>query len=360
MTSKNVGITAVLAAAVLAVPASAWAQTYYPTYVAAYPAPPVAAPVQGLSDAQLDQLLAPVALYPDPLLSQLLPAATFPLEIVSAAQFLRDMPTPTEDVIAAQPWDDSIKALAHYPTVIADLANRIDATQAMGAAFVNQPDDVMRSIQRLRAEAQVNGALANSPEQTIAASNGIIQILPADPQIIYVPIYDPAIVYIQGGRRGSIGFGPRYRFGTWLNHDFDWKNHHVIVDRSNDHHDAGPPPQQWVRDQHKPAPSLPRTYEHPAPLPEHRGYVPPPAQRTEVYPTDQHRADVDREVQRAQHSRPGIIPVTPPPHPNPVNTAPPKPATPPHAEPSKPPGFFGTPGTSAPPGPGRDSRDGHR
>jgi hypothetical protein len=108
--------------------------------------------VQPFSPDQLDNLLAPIALYPDPLLAQILPAATFPDQIDEAARLCRAGANP--DDIDMQPWDVSVKAVAHYPTVLYMMADSLDWTTAVGQAYVNQNDDVMASMQRLRQEAR--------------------------------------------------------------------------------------------------------------------------------------------------------------------------------------------------------------
>src|SRR5580698_8570509 len=108
--------------------------------------------VQPFTPEQLDNLLAPIALYPDPLLAQILLAATFPDQVDEAARFCRGGANP--DDIDTQAWDVSVKALAHYPTVLYMMADSLDWTTAMGQAYVNQTGDVMASIQRLRQEAR--------------------------------------------------------------------------------------------------------------------------------------------------------------------------------------------------------------
>jgi hypothetical protein len=244
------------------------AQTYTPGYAPpAYPAytpgPPVqAAPIPQqapqLTDQQLDQLTGPIALYPDPLLAQLLPAATFPDDVTAAAQYLAAYPQPSEDAINAQPWDPSVKAIVHYPTVLKQMSDNIEWTQALGAAFINQQQDVMESIQRLRAQAQNAGTLATTPQQQVVADDGGIQILPANPQVIYVPTYDPQVVYV---RRVPLVFSPGFHVGVWLNNGFDWRRHWVTrgFDWSRGWRDHRSPVviHPWVRDNRRPAPVLP-------------------------------------------------------------------------------------------------------
>lgn len=185
-------------------------------------------PFEPFPPDQLDNLLAPVALYPDPLLAQVLPAATFPDQIDEAARFARAGANP--DAIDVQPWDVSVKAVAHYPSVLYMMADRLDWTTALGQAYVNQPDDVMAAVQRLRQEAQSAGNLVTTPQEDVADDDGYVEITPADPQYIYVPVYDPALVFFgSGGRFGGpvISFGPSYPIGVWLNRNWDWPHHRI-------------------------------------------------------------------------------------------------------------------------------------
>jgi len=181
-----------------------------------------------LSPDQLDNLLAPVALYPDPLLAQVLLAATFPEQVDEAARFCRAGASP--DDIDTQPWDVSVKAVAHYDTVLYKMADSLDWTTALGQAYVNQSDDVMASVQRLREEARNAGNLATTPQQDVEVDNGDIEIWPAQPQYCYVPVYDPALVFFgSGGVYGGpvVTFGAGFPIGVWLNYDFDWRHRHI-------------------------------------------------------------------------------------------------------------------------------------
>src|ERR1700677_3423321 len=140
------------------------------------------------SPDQLDDLLAPIALYPDPLLAQILLAATFPDQIDEAARYVRGGGDPGG--IDAQDWDVSVKAVSHYPRVLYMMADKLDWTTAVGQAYVSQPDDVFASIQRLRAEASSVDNLTSTPEEQVIDTDGCIEIWPAQAQYIYVPIYD--------------------------------------------------------------------------------------------------------------------------------------------------------------------------
>ena len=184
--------------------------------------------VEPFSAEQLDNLLAQVALYPDPLLAQVLVAATFPDQVDEAARFCRDVADP--DAIDGQPWDVSVKAVAHYPTVLDMMANQLDWTTALGQAYANQPDEVMEAVQRLRQEAQDAGNLESTPQQDVDVDDGNIDIWPAQPQYIYVPGYDPSIVYVgSGGVYGgpALVFGTGYPIGVWLNTDINWRHRRI-------------------------------------------------------------------------------------------------------------------------------------
>ena len=180
---------------------------------------------------QLDNLLAPIALYPDPLLAQVLTAATFPDDIQNAALWVR---LHNPDSIDYQPWDVSIKAVAHYPTVLSMLNDRLDWTTALGQAYVNQSTDIMMSVQRLRNMAHSQGNLVTTPQQQVVVDRGYIQIVPAQPRVIFVPAYDPGVIYVRRVYRPGFGFDGFFNFGTgfvigsWLNYDMDWGTHRVV------------------------------------------------------------------------------------------------------------------------------------
>ena len=187
------------------------------------------------SPDQLDNLLAPIALYPDPLLAQVLVAATFPDQIDEASRFVRDEPDP--DAVDGQWWDVSVKAVAHYPQVLEMMADKLDWTAAVGQAYVNQSTDVMASVQRLRARAQAEGNLVSTPEMQVVDSGGEIELWPAQPQYLYVPVYDPAVVFFA---RAPLFFGVHFVIGAWLNYDFDWREHRIFYHGWD--HDRG-----WVQ-----------------------------------------------------------------------------------------------------------------
>jgi len=181
------------------------------------------------SSEQLENLVAPVALYPDPLLAQVLLAATFPDQIDEAARTIRAYGAGY--AVDSTPWDVSVKAVAHYPTVLSMMADKIDWSTSLGQAYVNQSSDVMDAVQRLRRRARSNGYLVNSRQQEIVDTDGYLYIYPAQPQYIYVPVYDPGYVFLDyhpGFHVGpAISFGVGFFIGAWLNHDCDWGHHRV-------------------------------------------------------------------------------------------------------------------------------------
>lgn len=202
--------------------------------------PPPAPEGQALSGPDLDQLLGPIALYPDPLLSELLPAASFPSQIVMADRYIQAGGDP--NLVDQQPWDDSVKAMSRYPSVLKWMDDNLNWTTAVGQAFQNQQPDVMASIQRLRGQANALGNLQSTPQQNVVTDDdGTVEILPADPQEVYVPVYQPNVVFYQRPYGAPfITFGIGLPIGIWLNHDFDWHNHHVYV-WDHDH----PRPSDW-------------------------------------------------------------------------------------------------------------------
>jgi hypothetical protein len=244
---------AVLAAAV------AWGQTApapvppAPTNVSAPATTPDPPP---LKMEEIDALVAPVALYPDNLLAQVLIASTYPLEVAMAAQWLMSNPnlqgTQLEMALNTQTWDASVKALVEVPTALNQMYQRLDWTQKLGDAVLSQQKDVMDSVQRLRQKAQGAGTLMSTEQQKVVMENNTIVIEQANPQTIYVPYYDPYYMY---GGWPYAGFPPYYwptppgyylgaglAFGAGLaiagavwNNNFDWNGGdiNVNVDRNN-------------------------------------------------------------------------------------------------------------------------------
>jgi hypothetical protein len=165
------------------------------------PQPPP--PSQALTSNQLDDLVAPIALYPDPLVSQILVASTYPLELVEVSQWLQRNPGLTGAALTQaaeqQNWDPSIQAMVVFPDLVKRLNQDITWTTNLGNAFLSQQAEVMTSVQRMRRKAQQAGKLASTPQQTVTDSNDsgqpIIQIEPANPQMMYLPQYDPAYIW---------------------------------------------------------------------------------------------------------------------------------------------------------------------
>jgi hypothetical protein len=158
------------------------------------------APAEQLSPEQLESLVAPIALYPDTLLSQVLVASTYPLELVEAQQFLQQNPTvkgaALVDAAKKQNWDPSIQSLVAFQDVIKRLNSDIRWTTDVGNAFLAQQADVMAAVQRLRVKAKASGKLTDSEQAKIVEENKdgqtAIEIQPTDPQVVYVPVYNPA------------------------------------------------------------------------------------------------------------------------------------------------------------------------
>lgn len=172
------------------------------------PAGPTAALAQNaaaLSGQQLDALTAPIALYPDALLAQVLMAATFPQDVEAAAAWSKANPNLKGDdavkAVASQPWDPSVQSLVAFPQVLATMASKPDWVQQIGNAFLAQPNDVMDSVQRLRVQAQKAGNLKSNEQQKVvvqpatSTTTQTIVIEPANPQVVYVPTYNPTVVY---------------------------------------------------------------------------------------------------------------------------------------------------------------------
>lgn len=224
--------------------------------------PPPSPAYQPLADAQLDQLLGPIALYPDPLIAQILPASTVPTQIVLANRYITSGGDPNQ--IDQQPWDPSVQALARYPSVLKWMDDNLNWTTELGQAFLNQQPDMMNSIQRLRASANNLGNLQSTPQQQVMNDGGIIEIVPADPQVIYVPVYQPDVVYYQNGFGSPfITFGIGFSIGGWLDRDFDWGHRNLIYWR-HDH----PRPLNWwhepPRQRNYNQTTIWRSYDHPS------------------------------------------------------------------------------------------------
>ena len=175
---------------------------------AASPAPAQAAAAAGAAEAnlppeQLDALVAPIALYPDPLLSQVLVASTYPLEMIQLQQWLAKNPglkdKALSDAVAKQPWDPSIQGMAALPDAVKRLADDIQWTTELGNAFLAQQSDVMDAVQRMRKKAQGTGALKTTEQQKVETKvveqKTVIVVQQANPEVVYVPSYNPVVVY---------------------------------------------------------------------------------------------------------------------------------------------------------------------
>ena len=271
-------------------PVSSQAETATQT---APPAPiatsaPVATPVPATTNtppaftqAQLDQWVAPVALYPDSLLSQVLMASTYPTNVIQAVQWSRDHPQSQGDaavsVVANEPWDPSVKSLVAFPQLLALMGEDPAWVQNLGDAFLAQPADVMDTVQKFRQVAQKSGALKSTPQQKVtvkpaaqssnttvvksAPAQQTIIIESADPQVVYVPSYNPNVVYgawptpayppvylppppgqqFVNGVVSGIGFGVGVAatYAIFGSIDWDDDHHHDDYDHHDDHHDDG-------------------------------------------------------------------------------------------------------------------------
>jgi hypothetical protein len=151
------------------------------------------------SQQELDTLLAPIALYPDTLLSQILMASTYPLEVVEADRWLTKNQGLTGDALDAalqqKSWDVSVKSLCHFPRVLASMSDKVQLTNDLGNAFLGQQDQVMDTIQSLRTKAQAQGNLSSTDKLRVTAQEGAIGIEPVSPEVVYVPAYNPCWAY---------------------------------------------------------------------------------------------------------------------------------------------------------------------
>src|SRR6266567_4709673 len=157
-----------------------------------------------LAPQELDSLVAPIALYPDPLLAQTLAASTYPLEVIQLQQWMDKNKNlqgkALADAVAKQPWDPSVQSLVEFPDVVQRMAGNIQWTTDLGNAFLAQQSDVMGAVQRMRAKAQGTGNLKTSAQQvvkteTVSSGKQVIEIQQANPDVVYVPSYDPQVVY---------------------------------------------------------------------------------------------------------------------------------------------------------------------
>ena len=229
-----------------------------------FPSLAAAADKQLLKPAQLDQLVAPIALYPDTLLSEVLMASTYPLEVVQAERWLNANKNlqgdQLKEPVDKQPWDDSVKSLIATPSVLEMMNSKIDWTQKLGKAVIDQQADVMDAIQRLRAKAQANNKLQTTEQQKVVVSQEqgrqVIAIEPTDPNTVYVPYYDPGVVYGEwpypdyppyywpapgyiaaGVVATGIAFGAGYALARWASGRYwggnvNWNRNNITINRS--------------------------------------------------------------------------------------------------------------------------------
>ncbi len=200
---------------------------------------PQGAAQQPMNPTDLTQLIAPIALYPDTLVAQILTASTYPAQVSAAAQWVQSMGNAPAEQIAAGAdaqtgWDPSVKALTAFPQVLGWMAQNMQWTSALGNVYYNQPQDVMQTIQVLRQRAQDSGTLQSTPQQQVYEDQGAINIAPADPQVVYVPTYDPWDVYgapidpypdfayYGSYYPGYYGFGPGVYLSAWWGWNWGW------------------------------------------------------------------------------------------------------------------------------------------
>ncbi|HKM89653.1 MAG TPA: DUF3300 domain-containing protein [Candidatus Acidoferrales bacterium] len=205
---------------------------------------------------QLQQLVAPIALYPDSLVAQILAASTFPEQVVEADRWVQANPDLKGDALGQainqQPWDPSVKALAAFPSVLGNMDKNLSWTSSLGDAYYNQEQDVMDAIQAMRQRAQQAGNLKTTPQQTVTTDGSTVVIQPASPDVVYVPAYDPWLIYggpivawpgwypypgiwyegpyLSFGVGFGIGFFGGFGWG-WPYWGFDWHNHWVTHGR---------------------------------------------------------------------------------------------------------------------------------
>jgi hypothetical protein len=246
--SQHAGFLVLLSLSVLSAP---------PTQAAAGPqeGPPAAYTQQ--SPAQLQQLVAPIALYPDALVAQILAASTFPEQVVEADRWVQGnsgLKGPALGQAAdQQPWDASVKALTAIPAILGNMDKNLSWTSSLGDAYYNQPQDVMNAVQAMRQRAQQAGNLKTTPQQAVTDQDSTISIDPTNADVVYVPEYDPWLVYgdpiaewpdwypypgiwfggpyLSFGVGFGIGFLGGYGWG-WHHWGFDWHNHAVLYNRS--------------------------------------------------------------------------------------------------------------------------------
>ena len=209
------------------------------------------------SPEQLQQLVAPIALYPDALVAQVLAASTYPTEIVEADRWMRQHSDlkgePLAQAVDQMSWDPSVKALTQFPSVLASMDKNLSWASALGDAYVNQQQAVLDAVQTMRKRAQQAGNLKTTPQETVATQGQTVVIQPANPQVVYVPTYDPWSVYgpplavypgwvafpglyavgpgISFGAGFGVGFFAGFGWG-WHHWDADWRGRTIIYNHN--------------------------------------------------------------------------------------------------------------------------------
>lgn len=269
-----------------------------------------------LTRDQIETLVGPIALYPDALVALILPASTRTADVVLAARFLKQGGDPA--TLDAQPWEDSVRALARYPDVIRYLDENLAWTQRLGDCFLLQPVEVMDAIQAMRLRARQRGLLSDTDEQSVIVEGDEVRIVPTRETVIYVPRYDADYLYVsQYWPAGPfLTFGVGYTIGSWLSYDCDWRYHRLrVVHR----------PPEWVHrpdwrsrpayrqtdrerswSDWKPARPHHRTHAADTPPPGYRApaYVGTPSRPPQVHRTDDRRTD---GAPRPPQSRPRLV-----------------------------------------------------
>jgi hypothetical protein len=239
-----------LGAALMAAPPDPAGQTA-PSTQAVPPAQP-AKPAEpaAFSAAQLEQLVAPIALYPDSLLTQTLMASTYPLEIVEAARWLKKNPSlkdkALEEALKGMDWDPSVKSMCTFPEVLQKMNENLDWMQDLGDAFLGQQKELLQTVQAMRKKAYDSGNLKTTEQQKVTqSSEQVIIIEPAQPEVVYVPTYSPTVVYAGWSYptyyyppmyapyppgAGLVTFTAGVAFGAALWGDCDWGHHEVDID----------------------------------------------------------------------------------------------------------------------------------
>jgi hypothetical protein len=237
--------------------------TTWPRSLSAYqdaqapPQPSQGPPYTQQTPEELQQLVAPIALYPDSLVAQILAASTFPEEVVQADRWVQTHPGLKDQALAQavdqEPWDPSVKALTAFPSVLGNMDKNLSWTSSLGDAYYNQQQDVMDAVQVMRQKAKQAGTLKSTPQQTVSTEGSTIIVEPANPGVVYIPEYDPWLVYgypivawpgwypypgiwyegpyLSFGIGFGIGFFGGFGWG-WGHWGCDWHNRYPIYDHN--------------------------------------------------------------------------------------------------------------------------------